>query len=175
MFRNSMKEITSGFTLVEMLIALTVFGIMLSVGAPLLVTFMEDAQLKSDTNDMFASLFFARSEAVTRNTTVSLCKTNQNSPEDCDNSESWQSGWIAFVDADSDGVRDAGETVLNAYTGMKDNSAVSSTNFSNVISFLPSGYTSTNGTINICVNNNTAQDIFINATGRPRVSVSACP
>ena len=170
-----MKEITSGFTFVEVLITLTVFGIMLSVGVPLLLTFVEDAQLKSDTNDMFASLFIARSEAVTRNTTVSLCKTSQNAPEDCDSSESWQSGWIAFVDRDSDGVRDAGETVLNVYTGMKENSAVSSTNFGNSISYLPSGYTSTNGSINICVNNNIAQDIFINATGRPRVSVSACP
>lgn len=170
-----MKANTWGFTLVEMLASLSVVGVMMSVGVPLLLTFMEDAQLNGDTNDMFSSLFYARSEAVTRNTTVSLCKINPNSPDDCNNTESWQSGWIAFEDLDSDGVRDTGETVIDAYTGMNTNSVVSSTNFANSISYLPSGSSTTNGTINICVNNNVAQDIFVNATGRPRVSDSICP
>lgn len=147
----------------------------MNVGVPLLLTFMEGVQLDGDANDMFSSLFLARSEAVTRNTTVSLCKINPNSPDNCDNSEGWQSGWITFVDSDSDGVRDAGETVLNSYTGMNTNSIVSSTNFANFISYLPSGSSNTNGTINICVNSNIAQNIFINATGRPRISDSSCP
>lgn len=170
-----MKQMTSGFTLIEVLISLSVVGIMMNVGVPLLLTFMEGVQLDGDANDMFSSLFLARSEAVTRNTTVSLCKINPNSPDNCDNSEGWQSGWITFVDSDSDGVRDAGETVLNSYTGMNTNSIVSSTNFANFISYLPSGSSNTNGTINICVNSNIAQNIFINATGRPRISDSSCP
>lgn len=170
-----MKETAAGFTLVELLISLSVIGIMMSVGVPLLLTFMEEVQLKSDTNDMFFSLILARSEAVTRNATVSLCKINPNSPESCDNSKSWESGWIAFVDLDSDGVRDGGEIIFNSYTGMNTNSAVSSTNFSNSISYLPSGSSNTNGTITICVNNNVAKNIFVNATGRPRVSGSSCP
>lgn len=170
-----MKEITSEFTLVEILVSLSVLGVLVSVGVPPLLSFMEDAQLNGDTNDMYYSLFLARSEAVTRNSTVSLCKINPNSPDNCANSESWQSGWIAFVDPDADGVRDAGETILNVYAGMKINSAVSSADFANFISYLPSGSTNTNGTINICINSNVAQDIFINATGHPRVSDSVCP
>lgn len=170
-----MKTTAAGFTLVEMLISLSVIGVMMNVGVPLLLTFMEEVQLKGDTNDMFFSLILARSEAVTRNATVSLCKTNPNLPDDCDNSESWESGWIAFVDLDSDGVRDGGETIFNSYTGMNTNSAVSSTSFANSISYLPSGSSNTNGIITICVNNNVAQNIFVNATGRPRVSDSSCP
>ncbi len=165
----------TGFTMVEVLVTLSVLGVMMSVGTPPLRLFLENSQLNSDTNDMFTSLFLARSEAVTRNTTVSLCKIDPNTPDACDSSENWQSGWIAFVDSDSDGTRDAGETILNTYTGMSINSTVASINFANSISYRPSGYTSTNGSINICVNGIVAQDIFINATGRPRVADSSCP
>ena len=169
-----MKAKSTGFTLTEALITLAVVGVLIRVALPSLTDFLEDMQLSSNTNDLFSSLFLARSEAVKRNATVSLCKIDPNSPASCDNSDTWQSGWIAFVDLDSDGIRDTGETILETYTGMNSNTAVSSTGFSNFISYQPSGATNTVGSINVCVNNTIAQDIIINATGRPRIADSTC-
>lgn len=173
--RCPVKTRMTGFTIAEVLITLAVLGVTISLGLPSFSIFLESNQLRSNTDDMYSSLFMARSEAVTRNTTVSLCKINLSSADSCNNSENWQSGWIAFVDLNADGVRDNGETILDTYTGMSANSSVSSTNFANFISFQPSGYTNSSGTINICVNSNSAQDIFINATGRSRIAEASCP
>jgi len=165
----------AGFTIVEVLITLVIVGVMLVVAIPPMVDFLEDMQMSSDTNDLLSSLLMARSEAVTRNSTVSLCKIDPNSPTACDNSESWQSGWIAFEDLDADGVRDGGEEILETYLGMGESTSVTSTGFANYLSYRPSGATNTNGNLTICVNSTIAQDIVINATGRPRIAESSCP
>lgn len=170
-----MKTKLAGFTIAEALITLAVLGVTINLGLPSLTSFVEDSQLSGNTTDFFTSLSLARGEAVTRNSTISICKSDANSNSSCDNSRAWQSGWITFEDIDSDGVRDAGEVILDTYTGMNVSTVVSSMNFPNFISFRPSGSAHTSGTINICVNRNVAQDIFINATGRSRVTGSTCP
>ncbi len=166
---------SSGLTMTEALVTLAVAGVLLSIGLPSLTDFLEQSQLSSDANDLFASLMLTRSEAVTRNSVASMCKIDPASPETCDNSESWASGWISFVDDDGDGVRDAGELIVSTFTGMNSNTAVTPTNFTNSVSYLPSGSSTTNGRFNICVAGSIASDIFVNATGRPRVADSACP
>ncbi len=170
-----MKIDAAGFTITEVLITVAVVGIMVSMAMPALNGYVENGQLKANTNDLYASLLLARSEAVTRNSRVSLCKIDPSTPTSCDNSESWESGWISFEDTDADGVRDAGETILDTYVGMSANTVVSSTSFPNTISYRPSGTTTTWGTINVCVSGNVAQNIVINATGRPRIADSSCP
>lgn len=170
-----MKTDGAGFTITEVLVTLAVLGVMVSIAMPSLNGFLENSQLSANTNDLFASLLLARSEAVTRNSRVSLCKIDPSAPTTCDNSETWQSGWISFEDLDADGVRDVGETILDTYVGMGANTVVSSTSFPNVISYRPSGTTTTWGLINVCVSGNVAQDIVVNATGRPRIADSSCP
>ena len=63
-----------GLTVIEALIVLAIVGVLLALGLPALSDLVEDQQLISDSNDLFASLFTARSEAVTRNEVVSMCK-----------------------------------------------------------------------------------------------------
>ena len=164
-----------GFTMTEALVTLAVAGVLLMVGLPSLTEFLENNQLNSDTNSLFASLMLARSEAVTRNETVTVCKIDPDSPDACDNSESWQSGWIVFIDSDADAVRDGGEEIVNTFLGMGENTVVTPTNFTNSISYLPAGRSTSAGSFNICVSGTIASDIFINATGRPRTADGACP
>lgn len=164
-----------GFTMTEVLVTLAIASVLLLVGLPSLTEFLDNSRLSSDTNSLFASLMLARSEAVTRNETVSLCKIDPDAPTTCDNGESWQSGWIAFVDTDADGIRDAGEDIVNTFLGMGENTVVTPTNFTNFISYLPAGRSTGSGSFNICVSGTVASDIFINATGRPRAGDGACP
>lgn len=170
-----MKFKATGLTLVEALVTLAVAGVLLLVGLPSLTVFLENSQLNSDTNDLFMSLMLTRSEAVTRNTQVAMCKIDPADTTTCDNTESWQSGWINFVDTDGDGTRDADEVIIGTYLGMNDNSVVTAAGFANSITYLPSGSSNTNGSFNVCVSGNLAQDVFINATGRPRIADGVCP
>ena len=150
--------------MVEILVTLSITAVLASVSLPPLTNLIESSQADSEAADFFTSLLLARSDSATRNSMVTLCKIDPTVPMSCDNTENWQSGWISFEDTDADGVRDTGEEVINTFTGMRGNASVTTVNYTNVISFLPSGGITTNGSINICVNGNFANTIFINAT-----------
>jgi type IV fimbrial biogenesis protein FimT len=165
----------AGFTMVELMVTVAVVGIMMYIAVPSLTAFLQDSQLSSDTNDLVASLLLARSESVTRNNTVSICKIDPADLDSCDNSESWQSGWIVFEDLDNDGARDGDEDIIDTYTGMNTNTVVAATNFTNFLTYRPSGATNTQGQFNLCVSSSVAQNIIVNATGRPRIAAGVCP
>lgn len=165
-----------GFTAAEVLITLAIFGVMLSMAAPPLTQFLDDVQARQNTNDLLSSLMVARSEAITRNTLVTLCKIDTAAPLVCDNGNDWHDGWIAFADEDADGVRDAGEEIVTTHTGMKATTFVSATaNFTDTVSYRPSGAVINSGAFNICVSGSTANNVIVNATGRPRVADAVCP
>lgn len=169
-----MQRTQSGMTIIEVLVALAVVGVMLSVAVPSLSSYAESSQVSSDTSSLFNSLQLARSQSATRNSRISLCKIDPAAPTVCANGESWASGWIVFEDTDQDDVRDAGEQIFSTSMGMRPSSVVTTADFATVISFLPSGGVASNGTLTICVNGNIANTISINATGRPRIFESSC-
>ena len=162
-------------TMTEALVVLAVVGALTALALPSMTVFLENGQLSADTNDLFASLLLARSEAVTRNSRVTVCKIDPDDLTDCDTTSDWQAGWLTYVDDDADGVLDAGEDIVDTYTGMGATSVVTSAAFGNAISYFPSGTANSNGSFIVCVNASIASEIFINATGRPRVADSACP
>ncbi len=88
-----------GFTLPELLIIVTVLAVLLAAGAPQLGQFMRDQRVKTASFDLFSSLVLARSEAVTRNTRVTVAPT----------SGSWSDGWS---------VTEPGGTVIRRHEGI---------------------------------------------------------
>jgi type IV fimbrial biogenesis protein FimT len=78
-----MRRIAGGFTLPELLIVVTVLGVLLAAGVPQLGEFMRNQRVKTASFDLFSSLVLARSEAITRNTRVTVAPT----------SGAWTNGW----------------------------------------------------------------------------------
>jgi len=68
----------SGFTLVELLIALFVLAIILSFAVPNMRKMVLDNRVKSATNTLVGALHYARSEAIARNEPIPFCPA----PED---------------------------------------------------------------------------------------------
>lgn len=82
-----------GFTLPELLIVITVAGVMLGAGVPSFVEFIKNQRVKTASFDLFSSLVVARSEAITRNTSVTVTPAS---------TTNWANGWtITYVDATS--------------------------------------------------------------------------
>lgn len=163
-----------GFTIIEALIVVSVLGVLLAVAAPPLTNFLEESQARQNTNEFLSSLLLARSEAVTRNRPVTMCTVDAGSPDDCDTSKDWHDGWLSYEDLDEDGVRDVGEEIIDQHSGLDDTSVVTTVNFSDNLTYTPSGRVSSAGTFNLCVGSSSARLIVINATGRPRLSEGVC-
>ena len=87
-------ENVRGFTLVELLVTVTVLGVLLGVGMPNLFNLIEQNRLTTDANNLVVSLNYARSEAIRRNSLVSVCPSADGN--DC-NSDSWTDGGIVFT------------------------------------------------------------------------------
>ncbi|MCC6715663.1 MAG: GspH/FimT family pseudopilin, partial [Gammaproteobacteria bacterium] len=98
-----------GYTLLELLATVTVLGVLLGVGVPNLFSLIEQNRLTTDANNLVVSLNYARSEAIRRNSMVSVCPSADG--DDC-NSDSWTAGGIVFTDGGTLGTVDGTDTVL---------------------------------------------------------------
>ena len=77
-----------GFTLIELMVALTLGAILMFVAAPSFVTFQRNSELTSFTNSMVAAINSTRGEAMKRGRYAMLTPTDDTN---------WNSGWKAFV------------------------------------------------------------------------------
>ena len=76
-------KVTRGFTLVELVVAITVLAVLVSLAAPMYQSFVVNNRTRSAAYSLVSTLSFARSEAVKRNTAVSVAPLGA----------SWEDGW----------------------------------------------------------------------------------
>lgn len=108
-----MKKAQSGFTLLELMLVVTLAGVLLGFGVPAMGAYLRNARITGAANDVMAALHFTRSEAIKRRQAVTLCtSTNPQAVNPACAASPLLTGWIAFVDINQDGQRDAGEAVL---------------------------------------------------------------
>ncbi len=107
---NSCQRPDTGFTLIDLIVALVVAGVLLTIAVPSMRNFLQDARITTNTNELVLSLTLARSEAVKRLTTVSLCASDDGI--DCTDTD-WELGWIVFTDNGVIGAVDTDDIVLH--------------------------------------------------------------
>jgi len=134
----------AGFTLVEMMVTVSVAVVLMTAAVPSFVTVVQNNLLTVQANDFAATLIHARSEARKRRARVALCKSDDGASCSTADSVSWADGWIQFVDDDRDAAVDTGELILEVSTGI-DNRLAPDSAFSEYISFLPDGRAIGNG------------------------------
>lgn len=101
---------SEGYTLLEMLIALVIGVILLTIAVPSFQTQIRNARVSAAANDLVGSLMLTKSESIKRNSFVSICKRNIAATE-CLSTGGWEQGWLVFVDSDADGVIDDEEII----------------------------------------------------------------
>ena len=138
----------SAFTVLELLVTLTIAAILLLTAAPALQQFTWRQHMRAGVGNLHNDLLAARSEAVYRNVAVVACPGEPLAG--CADSSNWSQGWIVFPDLNGDRQRQAVEDVVR--TGQVfENLAIFSSSGRRSIRFLPDGSApGSNGTIGFC-------------------------
>lgn len=103
----------SGFTLLELIITLSISAILIGLALPSMQSFLGDSQMTTTSNEFVYSLQTARSEAIKRAGPVGLCPSAQPLAANpgC-SATGYSSGWIVFFDADGNGQRNAADELI---------------------------------------------------------------
>jgi type IV fimbrial biogenesis protein FimT len=111
-----MKRAQSGFSLIELMTALTVLAVLLAMSVPSFREFTRSNRVTAAHNDLLTAFTLARSEALKRATPVSVCASSNGSSCVSTTTTNWRVGWIVFTDgAGTAGVVNTGDTVLQTW------------------------------------------------------------
>lgn len=159
-----------GLTLLELMIVLSVLTILISLATPSFKDIFRKQQVDGESNILFTLVYFARSEAIKRNTVVTICKSGDATQCGGD----WTNGWIVFADENKDGSRDVGDALISSGR-VDENYTLSWSAFgsNNYIRFTSNGLTlSQNGSFKLCPSDldvRFARAVVISKTARVRL------
>lgn len=124
----------SGFTIVELVIVITIMAILVAIAIPSFQQLMMTNRLASATNDLMGSLNLARSEAIRRGAWVNVGAAGAN----------WKGGWRVYVDANRNGAFNAGvdeelRIMQPVMPNMANFTVLGSAGVATLVSFRPDG------------------------------------
>ena len=132
-----------GFSMLELMIALTVSAVLITIAIPSFQNTIRSSLLASGADNLAASLNLARAKAITARRNVRLCPSTNGTS--CAGDGSWTDGWIMFVDEDGNNAPSSSE-LIQARGAM--DSRISLTTpaaFMQYIQFRPTGVVLGNG------------------------------
>jgi type IV fimbrial biogenesis protein FimT len=104
---------SSGFTLIEAMVVISLTAILVAIGVPSFRTFTATRAVTAHVSELAGAIRLARAEAIKRGTNVTICRTADPNadPPVCSNGD-WATGWVVFVDRGTVGAFDAGTDLV---------------------------------------------------------------
>jgi type IV fimbrial biogenesis protein FimT len=166
-----MKPRQHGFNLLELMLGITVMGILIAVAVPSLRDMTLRQRIVAAAQDLQLDLTLARQEAVTRGASVTVCTSADGAT--CSN-DGWEQSRIVFADQNANGLLDGTDEPIKYSKALEGLTATSADAF---ITFSPTGAIATASLINICHTGFKGRNLRIKRTGNPMLETMTldCP
>ncbi|MEL0659065.1 GspH/FimT family pseudopilin [Psychromonas arctica] len=127
----------SGFTLVEMLITISILAILLAIGVPSFKSAISNSNMISNANGMIGAFNYARTEAIKRGEPVNINQVNGD----------WTKGIVVWANIDAVNTM-SNDEVLRVWPAFDGETTVSSTQ--TTFTFNATGEVNNNDVLQIC-------------------------
>ena len=180
---RSTRHGARGFTLIELMVALSILAVTGFFAIPAMRTMLLNSRLTSLSNDLLASLMNARTEAVKRQSNTVVCAVLDPTAAAPACTYAGGTSWIVFADTNGNWQWDAGEPIIERHPAI-DTSIFIRADGQSVTSFSATGFATPSGLITAMRNitlcdsrgvvalagsSSTARAVTISPTGRARV------
>ena len=145
-----------GFNLIELMVVVTIAAIMLGIGVPSFRGFMATQRVKNTAFDFAAALLLARSEAIKRNTAVSVARSGAN----------WDAGWTVTVGGTTLATKEASNVTITP-----NDAAITS------VAFQGNGRSAANSTVRFEIadpKSTAVRCVSISTSGVPNTTTTGC-
>jgi type IV fimbrial biogenesis protein FimT len=171
-----------GFTLIEMMVIITIASIITAVAIPAYRTFLRNQEASNFSGRLANSFRLAKSEAIKRKSFVSVCPTatgitpSATPANNCISNTNWNA-WKIFIDAGNDGS-DSSDTPIQYYDGSRAGAIIASA--TTAITYNPMGFVTRGATTIFTIRptgctGNSGREFTVNASGSIKVKTIACP
>ena len=171
-----------GFTVLEMLMALFIGGLLLFAVVPNGRALIATAEMRDRTDALGAALNVARSEAIKRAARIDLCPSVDRAS--CASSTTWDRGWLVFVNEGGETQPSSPTAILARHPAAPPGISITGNRpVADYVSFTSLGHARRHdgalqmGTFTICRRGDLARKLVLANSGRVRVDVTeeACP
>ena len=175
-----MNPSSSGFTLVELLVALAITGLLVGLGAPGVGAWLAEQQLQERADALLHALDRASSEAVKRGSRVHVCPDASGACPG--NAAAWEDGWTIAAPP-ADGGSDAAATIAHERASAPGVTIRGNRPVADYVSYTSLGYARRvdgalqMGSFTVCRAGHKARKIVLANSGRARLerTTQTCP
>lgn len=181
----AMNRPARGFTLIEILVVVSLIAILLAIAVPSFTSFISNYRATAAVNDLLQGITLARTEALKRGRRVTLLPNLGDAARTPSTTGSWSNGWTVFVDLNSNQTLDTTDTLIYRHADLPPSIVVTgagsfTTPFSNAnyVTFDGTGYPRTfaNGQLvggivltDRIATTTTKRTLCLSNFGRPRI------
>jgi type IV fimbrial biogenesis protein FimT len=164
-----------GVTLLELMVALSVLGVLLAVGVPAYTSIVRANQISAQSNNLLQSFTLARSEALKRGLRVSVCPIRNDDTSVCLTASDWAGGWMVFEDDfGNPGTVEPGDRLLQVFAPAP---GILITTTAPSVVYLPSAAVQSQASFDVSKSGCTGEQmraVTVATTGRVSIQHRAC-